>query len=121
MPFGQDCRHEYSWRKNTPIESPKLIALPGLNVSSAFAVASRSVIILMNKYGSNVTNWFEVRNLLVKCAGLFFSLYANAVPKDDNIRNRKIRELIKEASVDLFSALSFLILREMTHHFPSLF
>ena len=93
--------------KNTPIESPKLIALPGLNVSSAFAVASRSVIILMNKYGSNVTKWFEVRNLLVKCAGLFFSLYANAVPKDDNIRNRKIRELIKEASVDLFSALSF--------------
>ena len=61
----------------------------------------------MNKYGSNVTNWFEVRNLLVKCAGLLFSLYANAVPKDDNIRNRKIRELIKEASVDLFSALSF--------------
>lgn len=93
--------------KNTPIESPKLIALPGLNVSSAFAVASRSVIVLMNKYGSNVTKWFEVRNLLVKCAGLFFSLYANAVLKDDNIRNRKIRELIKEASVDLFSALSF--------------
>lgn len=93
--------------KNPPIETSKLIALPGLNVSSAFAVAARSVIVLMNKYGSNVTKWFEVRDLLVKCAGLFFSLYANSVPKDENIRTRKIRELIKEASVDLLSALCF--------------
>ena len=104
--------------KNTPIESPKLIALPGLNVSSAFAVASRSVIVLMNKYGSTVTKWFEVRDLLVKCAGLFFSLYANSIPKNDNIRNRKIRELIKEASVDLLSALSFFDFRRNDSALP---
>lgn len=103
---------------NTPIESPMLIAQPGLNASSAFAVASRSVIVLMNKYGSNVTKWAEIRDLLVKCAELFFSLYVNAIPKDDNIRRHKIRELIKDGSVDLLAALSFFDFRKNDASLP---
>lgn len=92
---------------NKAVNRPKLIAVPGLNASSAFAVASRSVIVLMNKYGSNITKRSEIRELLIKCAELFFSLYANSVPEDNTNRGRKARDLIKEASVDLLSALSF--------------
>ena len=92
---------------NKVVNRPKLIAVPGLNASSAFAVASRSIIVLMNKYGSNITKRSEIRELLIKCAGLFFSLFANSVPEDNTNRSRKARDLIKEASVDLLSALSF--------------
>lgn len=92
---------------NKAVNRPKLIAVPGLNASSSIAVASRAVIVLMNKYGSNVIKRTEIRELLVNCAGLFFSLYANSVPDDNSNISRKIRELVKDASVDLFSALSF--------------
>lgn len=92
---------------NKAVNRPKLIAVPGLNASSSIAVASRAVIVLMNKYGSNVIKRTELRELLVNCAGLFFSLYANSMPDDNSNRSRKIRELVKDASVDLFSALSF--------------
>ncbi len=94
------------------INSPKLMAVPGLNVSSAFAVASRAVLILMNKYGSYIIKRRDVREMLIKCAGLFFSLYANAVPDDNSNRSVKIRTLLKEASVDLLSALAFFEFRK---------
>lgn len=92
---------------NKAVNRPRLMARPGLNVCSAFAVASRAVIVLMNKYGSVMTKRTEVRELLAKCAELFFSLYANSVPEDNTNRSTKIRELLKGASVDLLSALSF--------------
>ncbi len=94
------------------INSPRLMAVPGLNVSSAFAVASRAVLILMNKYGSYIIKRRDVREMLIKCAGLFFSLYANAVPDDNSNRSVKIRTLLKEASVDLLSALAFFEFRK---------
>ena len=86
---------------------PKLTAVPGLNASSAIAVASRSVVVLMNKYGSNVIRCKEIKELLMKCAWLFFSIYGNAIPTDDTNRSAKIRTLLNEASIDLLSALSF--------------
>lgn len=92
---------------NKAVNRPKLIAVPGLNASSSIAVASRAVIVLMNKYGGNVIKRTEIRELLVSCTGLFFSLYANCIPDDNSNRSRKIRELLKAASVDLLSALSF--------------
>jgi hypothetical protein len=92
---------------NKAVNRPKLIAVPGLNASSSIAVATRAVVVLMNKYGSNVIKRTELRELLVSCAGLFFSLYANSIPDDNSNRSRKIRELVKDASVDLLSALSF--------------
>ena len=93
---------------NKAVNRPKLIAVPGLNASSSIAIASRAVIVLMNKYGSNVIKRTEIRELLVNCAGLFFSLYSNFIPDDNNSnRSRKIRELMKDASVDLLSAISF--------------
>ena len=92
---------------NKAVNRPKLIAVPGLNASSSIAIASRTVIVLMNKYGGNVIKRTEIRELLVSCTGLFFSLYANCIPDDSSNRSRKIRELLKAASVDLLSALSF--------------
>lgn len=92
---------------NKAVNRPKLIAVPRLNASSSIAVASRSVIVLMNKYGGNVIKRTELRELFVSCTGLFFSLYANCIPDDNSNRSRKIRELLKAASVDLLSALSF--------------
>lgn len=92
---------------NPAVNRPRLIAIPGLNAASSLAVATRATICLMNKYGDNVDKPEEIRNLLVKCAGLFFSLYANNYPSDENRRSQKVIELIKDASVDLLSALSF--------------
>ena len=92
---------------NKAVNRPKLIAVPGLNASSSIAIASRAVIVLMNQYGGNVIKRTEIRELLVSCTGLFFSLYANCIPDDNSNRSRKIRELLKAASVDLLSALSF--------------
>lgn len=92
---------------NKAVNRPKLIAVPGLNISSALAVASRSVIVLMNKYGYNISKQEEIRELLIKCAALFFSLYANSIPEDNTNRSTKTRKVIIEASVDLLSALSF--------------
>lgn len=94
------------------INYPKLMAVPGLNISSAFAIAPRAVLVLMNKYGSYIVKRRDVRELLIKCAGLFFSLYANAVPYDSSNRSVKIRTLIKDASIDLLSALSFFEFRK---------
>lgn len=92
---------------NPAVNRPRLIATPGLNAASSLAIAARSVICLMNKYGNSVEKPEEIRNLLVKCAGLFFSLYSNSYPSDDNRRSQKVIEMIKDASVDLLSALSF--------------
>lgn len=89
------------------LEHPKLEAVPGLNASSSIAIASRAVVVLMNKYGRNIAKWSEIRDLLVDCSGLFFSIYANAVPTDSCNRSMKTRKLLNDASVDLLSALSF--------------
>ena len=92
---------------NPAVNRPRLMATPGLNAASSLAIAARSVICLMNKYGDNVEKPEEIRNLLVKCAGLFFSLYSNSYPSEDNRRSQKVIEMIKDASIDLLSALSF--------------
>lgn len=92
---------------NPAVNKPQLMATPGLNASSAIAVAVRSVVVLMNKYGSNVMKRADVWDSLTKCANLFFSIYANGIPSDDSNRSKKTRELIKNASVDLLVALSF--------------
>lgn len=92
---------------NPAVNRPRLMATPGLNAASSLAISARSVICLMNKYGDNVEKPEEIRNLLVKCAGLFFSLYSNSYPSEDNRRSQKVIEMIKDASIDLLSALSF--------------
>lgn len=92
---------------NKLVYRPRLLAIPGLNAGSAIAVASRAVIVMMNKYGNNVQKRGEIRELLIKCAGLFFSLYGYNIPDDESNRSKKTRELIKDASVDLLTALSF--------------
>lgn len=89
------------------VNKPQLMATPGLNASSAMAVAARSVVVLMNKYGSNVMKRADIWDSLSMCARLFFSIYANGIPSDDSNRSKKTRELIKDASVDLLVALSF--------------
>lgn len=94
-------------KRNHLPKHPKLMATPGLNAASSIAVAARAVICLMNKYGPYITKIKEVKDLLVKNAGVFLSLYSNMLPSDDSIRNRKTLELLKDATVDLFSALCF--------------
>lgn len=89
------------------VNRPKLMASPGLNAASSLAVASRAVICMMNKYGSCVTKREDVKDMLVKNAGLFISIYSNKLPYDDTIKNRKILEILKDATVDLLSALCF--------------
>lgn len=92
---------------NPAVNKPQLMATPGLNASSAIAVAARSVVVLMNKYGSNVMKRADIWDSLAMCARLFFSIYANCIPSDESNKNKKTRELIKDASVDLLAALSF--------------
>lgn len=89
------------------VNKPQLMAIPGLNASSAMAVAARSVVVIMNKYGGNVMKRAEICDSIGMCARLFFSIYANGIPSDDSNRSKKTRELIKDASVDLLAALSF--------------
>lgn len=92
---------------NPAVNKPQLMAIPGLNASSAMAVAARSVVVMMNKYGSNVMKLADIWYSLVMCARLFCSIYANGIPSDDSNRSKKTRELIKDATVDLLAALSF--------------
>lgn len=89
------------------VNKPKLVAIPDLNAASSIDVASNAVLYLMNKYESYVTDKNRIRDLLLKCAGIFFSLYANSYPQEDSLRNRKTREILKDATVNLLSALSF--------------
>ena len=89
------------------ISKPCLIAVPGLNAASSLAVASSTIVFMMNKYGTSVRKSSEVRDLFMKCAGYFLSLYANKVPAGDTLRNQKIRELLNSATVDILLALSF--------------
>lgn len=84
-----------------------LQAVPGLNAASSIAVAARAIIFMMNKYGQVVKKPAEVRELFIKCAGYFLSLYSNKLPDADTLRNRKIRELLNDATVDLLTALCF--------------
>jgi len=99
------CNHRTA--TNRVIPNPDLVAVPGLNAGSAIAVAARAVIVMMNKYGANVQKRLAIRESLVKCARLFASIFANGIPSDNNRRSCKIRELIRDASVDLFAALCF--------------
>ena len=94
-------------RVNPAVNKPVLMAEPGLNASSSLAVAARVVIFLMNKYASSVRKSGEVKELFIKCAGYFLSLYANNIPDGDSMRNRKIRELLIDASINVLSALCF--------------
>ena len=89
------------------VNKPRLMAIPGLNAASSFAVASRAVVCMMNKYGSYIKKTEEVKDLLIKNAGIFLSLYANMIPSDVSLRSRKICELLKDATIDLLTALCF--------------
>ena len=92
---------------NLAVNRHCLLAEPGLNAASSIAVAARSIIFMMNKYGSAVRKTGEVKELFIKCAGIFLSLYSNKLPIADTLRNRKIRELLNDATVDVLSALCF--------------
>ena len=91
------------------VNHPCLLGVPGLNAASAIAVASSTVVYMMNKYGSYIKKKNEIRDLLLSCSGYFFSLYSNKIPSGDTLRNRKTRELLSDATVNLFSALSFFV------------
>lgn len=97
----------YSDIKNPAVKAPCLLAEPGLNAASAIAVAARSVIFMMNKYGSAKRKKSDVKELFINCAGIFLSLYSNKLPVADTLRNRKIRELLYDASIDVLTALCF--------------
>ena len=118
--IGKTKDQNFHGELNTYFNRPKLIAVPGLNAASSFAVAARSVVFLMNKYGYYVSRSVVIRDLLVKCAGLFFCLYANEIPAANSHRSRKIREMIKDGTVDLLSALSFFGFRKDDYLLPQL-
>ena len=92
---------------NRAVSRHCLLAEPGLNAASSIAVAAISIIFMMNKYGSAVRKTGEVKELFIKCAGIFLSLYSNKLPVADTLRNRKIRELLNDATIDVLSALCF--------------
>lgn len=92
---------------NPAVNHHCLMAEPGLNAASSIAVAARSIIFMMNKYGSVVRKTAEVKELFIKCTGIFLSLYSNKLPVADTLRNLKIRELLNDATIDVLSALCF--------------
>ena len=92
---------------NKAVNRQCLQAVSGLNAASSIAVAARAIIFMMNKYGQVVRKPAEVRELFIKCAGYFLSLYSNKLPSADTLRNRKIRELLSDATIDVLSALCF--------------
>lgn len=92
---------------NPAVNHHCLMAEPGLNAASSIAVAARSIIFMMNKYGSVVRKTAEVKELFIKCTGIFLSLYSNKLPVAGTLRNRKIRELLNDATIDVLSALCF--------------
>ena len=92
---------------NKAVNRQCLQAVSGLNAVSSIAVAARAIIFMMNKYGQVVRKPAEVRELFIKCAGYFLSLYSNKLPDADTLRNRKIRELLNDATIDVLSALCF--------------
>lgn len=92
---------------NKAVNRQCLQAVSGLNAASSITVAARAIIFMMNKYGQVVRKPVEVRDLFIKCAGYFLSLYSNKLPDADTLRNRKIRELLNDATIDVLSALCF--------------
>ena len=92
---------------NKAVNRQCLQAVSGLNAASSIAVAARAIIFMMNKYGQVVRKPAEVRDLFIKCTGYFLSLYSNKLPDADTLRNRKIRELLNDATIDVLSALCF--------------
>ena len=92
---------------NPAVNWPKLMAVPGLNAASSLAIASRAVVCMMNKYALHITKIKDIKELLVKDAGVFISLYANMLPSDDSTRSRKTLEILKDTTVDLLTALCF--------------
>lgn len=92
---------------NKAVSRQCLQAVSGLNAASSIAVAARAIIFMMNKYGQVVRKPAEVREFFIKCAGYFLSLYSNKLPDADTLRNRKIRELLNDATIDTLSALCF--------------
>ena len=92
---------------NKAVNRQCLQAVSGLNAASSIAVAARAIIFMMNKYGQVVRKPAEVRDLFIKCTGYFLSLYSNKLPDVDTLRNRKIRELLNDATIDVLSALCF--------------
>lgn len=92
---------------NKAVNRQCLQAVSGLNAASSIAVAARAIIFMMNKYGQVVRKPVEVRDLFIKCTGYFLSLYSNKLPDADTLRNRKIRELLNDATIDVLSALCF--------------
>jgi hypothetical protein len=92
---------------NPAISKPRLMAVPDLNEASSIAIAATSVICLMNKYSSYLDKLNDLRDLFIKCAGVFLSLYANRIPDNSSLRERKVRELLKDATVEILSSLCF--------------
>jgi hypothetical protein len=107
-------------KKHPSVGKPMLTAVPGLNSASSLAVAARAIVCVVNKYGIEVSRCVKIRDLLMQCAGLFFALYGNNFPLDVNSRSNKIREIIKDASVDLLTALSFFSFTRKEMTFPQL-
>lgn len=92
---------------NKVIGKPRLMAKPGLNAASSLAVATTSVICMLNKYGYYIIKRGEIQEELMKCASLFFSIYSNKYPYENSYISLRTRELLKSASVGLLVALSF--------------
>ena len=107
-------------KKHPAVGKPMLTAAPGLNSASSLAVAARAIVCVVNKYGFEVSRSVKIRDLLMQCAGLFFALYGNNFPLEVNSRSNKIREIIKDASVDLLTALSFFSFTRKEMTFPQL-
>ncbi|MBF1645008.1 MAG: hypothetical protein HXO50_05105 [Prevotella sp.] len=98
--------------RHPAIMCPTLVAEPGLNASSSLAVLSIAVVYMMNKYGSHVQKTLDIRNMLLKCGGLFYSLYSNRFPTVSDRKSQKVNDMLKDASVNLLIALSFFSFRK---------
>ncbi|MFC2774162.1 MAG: hypothetical protein ACFN4W_08185 [Segatella oris] len=98
--------------RHPAIKYPTLVAEPGLNASSSLAVLSIAVVYMMNKYGSHVQKTSDIRNMLLKCGGLFYSLYSNRFPTGSDRKSQKINDMLRDASVNLLIALSFFSFRK---------
>lgn len=105
---------------NPVVNKPMLMAVPGLNAASSLGIASRAVVCMMNKYAPYITKIKEIKELLIKDAGVFISLYANMLPSDDSTRNRKTLEILKDATVDLLTALCFFSFQKDNTSVPQL-
>ena len=92
---------------NPAVSKPRLIAVPNVNEATSMAVAAIAVNNMMNKYSSYLDKIGDIRDLFVKCAGIFLSIYSNRIPNNDSFRCKKTREFLRDATVDILTALCF--------------